>query len=92
MGDQTLCSAFSPGKFSPNPQLLLDPSPLSSFSSSLGGKYFVTGGTDHIIRVYLCIPGPPILHAELEDQHTVSIPMTSSSLAKLERHKIFGSI
>jgi len=30
-----------------------------------GGKFFVTGGTDRIIRVYVCIPGPPILHAEL---------------------------
>ena len=36
-----------------------------------GGKYFVTGGTDHIIRVYICIPGPPTLQAELEGQHTV---------------------
>ena len=37
----------------------------------LGGKYFVTGGTDHIIRVYICIPGPPTLQAELEEPHTV---------------------
>ena len=35
----------------------------SSFST--GGKYFVTGGTDHILRVYVCIPGPPVLQAEL---------------------------
>ena len=82
MGDQTLCSAFSPGELTPNSQLLFYPSPLSSSSSSLGGKYFVTGGTDHIIRVYLCIPGPPTLQAELEDQHTVSVAVTSSSLAK----------
>ena len=41
------------------------------FSYIIGGKYFVTGGTDHIIRVYICIPGPPTLQAELEDQHTV---------------------
>ena len=47
MGDQTLCSAFSPG-----------------------GKYFVTGGTDHILRVYVCNPGPPALQAEL-DGHKV---------------------
>ena len=36
----------------------------SAFSA--GGKYFVTGGTDHILRVYLCIPDSPTLHAELE--------------------------
>ena len=36
-----------------------------------GGKFFVTGGTDRIIRVYMCIPGPPTLQAELTG-HTVS--------------------
>jgi len=40
----------------------------SAFSA--GGKYFVTGGTDHILRVYLCNPDSPILHAEL-DGHKV---------------------
>lgn len=40
----------------------------SAFSA--GGKYFVTGGTDHILRVYVCNPGPPVLHAEL-DGHKV---------------------
>ena len=49
MGDQTLCSGFSPG-----------------------GKYFVTGGTDRILRMYVCIPGPPVLQAELSG-HTVRI-------------------
>ena len=28
--------------------------------------FFVTGGTDRIVRVYQCIPYPPILVAELE--------------------------
>ena len=42
----------------------------SAFSA--GGKYFVTGGTDHILRVYVCNPGPPVLLAEL-DGHTVSL-------------------
>ena len=31
----------------------------------LGGKFYVTGGTDRIARVYQCIPDPPILLAEL---------------------------
>lgn len=31
----------------------------------------MTGGTDHIVRVYVCIPGPPTLQAELEEPHTV---------------------
>ena len=47
----------------------LIPLPLSPPPS--GGKYFVTGGTDHIIRVYMCIPGPPTLQAELDSQHKV---------------------
>ena len=45
------------------------PSVHDSFFS--GGKFFVTGGTDLIIRVYVCIPGPPTLQAELTG-HTVS--------------------
>ena len=36
----------------------------SAFSA--GGKYFATGGTDHVLRVYVCIPGPPLLQAELK--------------------------
>ena len=35
-----------------------------------GGKYFVTGGTDKSVRVYICIPGPPVLQAEIQ-AHTV---------------------
>ena len=37
----------------------------------LGGKFFVTGGTDRIIRVYECIPDPPTLVAEL-NKHQAS--------------------
>ena len=44
-----------------------------SIVSIPGGKFFVTGGTDRIIRVYVCIPGPPTLHAELTG-HTVGEP------------------
>ena len=42
----------------------------SAFSA--GGKYFVTGGSDHILRAYLCIPGPPTLQGELNG-HTVCV-------------------
>ena len=56
MGDQTLCSSFSPG-----------------------GKYFVTGGTDKFVRVYVCIPGPPTLMAEVLAH---SVRLTTKSMAK----------
>ena len=46
----------------------------SAFSS--GGKYFVTGGTDHLLRVYVCIPGPPVLYTEL-DGHKVCVYIKS---------------
>ena len=48
MGDQTLCSAYSPG-----------------------GSFFVTGCSDHIIRVYDTAIDPPQLQVELTG-HTVS--------------------
>lgn len=48
VGDQTLCSAYSPG-----------------------GSFFVTGCSDHIIRVYDTAIDPPQLQVELTG-HTVS--------------------
>ncbi len=51
----------------------------SSFSA--GGKYFVTGGTDHILRVYICNPGPPVLVAEL-DGHKVLLLLRITSHGK----------
>ena len=38
----------------------------------VGGTFFVTGGTDKIIRVYKCIPYPPVLVAEVQ-QHQVGV-------------------
>ena len=71
MGDQTLCSAFSPGKHTERQWRLLLKLNQQWYLTLLGGKFFVTGGTDRIIRVYMCIPGPPTLQAELTG-HTVS--------------------
>lgn len=48
VGDQTLCSAYSPG-----------------------GSFYVTGCSDHIIRVYDTAVDPPQLEVELKG-HTVS--------------------
>ena len=56
MGDQTLCSNFSPG-----------------------GKYFVTGGTDKFVRVYVCIPGPPTLMVEVL-AHSVRLTTNSTDI------------
>ncbi len=40
--------------------------PCSTLSSlHPGGKFFVTGGTDCLVRVYQCVPYPPVLIAEL---------------------------
>ena len=44
-----------------------------------GGKYFATGGTDRIIRVYQCVPGPPTVMAEIET-HTVA-PLLLNSVS-----------
>ena len=38
----------------------------------VGGTFFVTGGTDKIIRVYKCIPFPPVLVAEVQ-RHQVGV-------------------
>lgn len=61
------CFSTSPIKFMEKNRMG-DQTLCSAFSA--GGKYFVTGGTDHILRVYVCNPGPPVLQAEL-DGHTV---------------------
>ncbi len=37
---------------------------------SAGGKYFVTGGTDRLLRVYSCCPSQPFLMTEVQ-AHTV---------------------
>ena len=71
MGDQTLCSAFSPGMYTCTAIIFSFTVTLYTARALAGGKYFVTGGTDCIIRVYVCIPGPPTLEAELGG-HTVS--------------------
>ena len=57
VSDQTLCSAFSPGKSqTPYYQYYRAPTP--------GGKFYVTGGTDKIVRVYE-MSDPPLLVNEL---------------------------
>lgn len=54
----------------------------SAFSA--GGKYFVTGGTDHILRVYVCIPGPPVLQAELDGHKVVMCVMACNGVVNLQ--------
>ena len=70
VGDQTLCSAFSPGIC---PHYTCYVTPPVAMVTNTGGKYFATGGTDRIVRVYSCIPGPPTLTAEVSG-HMVGIP------------------
>ena len=55
VGDQTICSAYSPG-----------------------GSFFVTGCSDHIIRVYDTAIDPPQLQVELTG-HTVSVASYSNT-------------
>ena len=73
VSDQTLCSAFSPGE-SGSLKMSLTRIQWVGFFSEVGGKFFVTGGTDRIIRVYQCIPDPPTLVAEL-NKHQASCYM-----------------
>ncbi len=38
-----------------------------------GGKYFVTGGTDRLVRVCVCVPGPPQLQVEIAGHEVGSL-------------------